>query len=289
MTTCKICGSALGKELLVHFKPDRFETHVGISSDGYVRKWLACEGCGSATNIHTPENVEKLKEIASNYYEIDFANSHISEKYKKIMNLPDEASDNADRVFRMQKLFSRLGHFENQTSRVLDIGAGTGVFLSKFLQKEAKTDRKWTALAVEPDPNAVAHLRQLKLFDVDANIYDDKYEGGNFDLITLNKVVEHLDDPNALVKSAGRGLNAENGILYVEVPDVLTIGRRADTDNIVGALHNYLYSTMGLDITFKQAGLETLEVFRMVEPSGKLSVAGFAVCPEFIDRWSKKF
>lgn len=286
-SACKICGGELKAVLLRHSKPDRFEKHVGISEEGYLREWYECETCGSATNVHQPENFAKLQTIASSYYEIDFANSSIAEKYQKVMNLPEGNSDNADRVARFQTLFDRLGFGSGEEMTVLDIGAGTGVFLSKFLQMEKGTDRNWRALAVEPDPNAVAHLRSLSLFDVDAKIYDESYEGGQYDLITLNKVVEHLEDPNHLIASAGRGLKKESGILYVEVPDVETIGRRPDTDNIVGALHNYLYSVQGLVMSFKQAGLRTLEASRIIEPSGKMSVIGYAVWPEFLDKWSK--
>lgn len=283
---CAVCDGNLSAELLVHSQPDRFEQYVGISSKDYVRRWLECENCGTATNIHQTENLEKLRNIASNYYEIDFSNSTIAEKYNKIMALPDDESDNADRVNRIQRLLERFKHITNAPRKVLDIGAGTGVFLSKFLKEEEKTSRDWLALGVEPDPKAVQHLRGLGFFKVDEKIYDEAYEGNNYDLITLNKVVEHLENPNELIASAGRGLCKDTGILYVEVPDVLTIGRRSDTDNIVGALHNYLYSTQGLEISFKRAGMETLGVFRIVEPSGKLSVAGFAVWPEFIDRWA---
>ncbi|WP_085906810.1 class I SAM-dependent methyltransferase [Kiloniella majae] len=286
-TNCLICNGELGKEILTHSSPDRFEKHVGITDAGYTRSWLECNNCKSATNVHKKENLDRLRNIASNYYEVDFKSSSIPDKYNKIMNLPDTQSDNTNRVYRIQSTLSRLSLFEGNTSRILDIGAGTGVFLSKFLQEEAKTNRKWEAVAVEPDPHAVEHLNNINLFQVDPQIYDETYETGNFDLITLNKVVEHIEKPNVLISSAGKGLKREKGILYVEVPDVLTIGRRPDTDNIVGSLHNFLYSSTGLDLSFRNAGMETLEIFRFVEPSGKLTVAGFAVWPEFIDRWSK--
>jgi hypothetical protein len=50
--------------------------------------------------------------------------------------------------------------------KVLDIGAGTGVFLSKFISEEAKLGRIWQGLAFEPDAMAATHLRTLEMFEV---------------------------------------------------------------------------------------------------------------------------
>ena len=40
-----------------------------------------------------------------------------------------------------------------------------------------------------------------------------------FDLISFNKVLEHLKNPIMLLKSSKRFLN-KNGIVYIEVPDI---------------------------------------------------------------------
>ena len=140
---CAICGAPLGRELLRIAQPDRFERHVGIGAQGYDRRWIECSGCGAASNVQSPGNRERLETIAAGYYEVDLAGSSVAEKYAKVMSLPAEKSDNAQRVKRTHSFLRGRGVV---AGRVLDIGAGTGVFLSRFLREGSG----WSGVAVEP-------------------------------------------------------------------------------------------------------------------------------------------
>lgn len=278
--TCSICGSRLGRELLQITMPDRFERHVGIGSGGYVRRWIECNGCGTATNVHAPENLEKLATIASGYYEVDFKSSSIADKYAKVMNLPRSQSDNVQRVERIINFLrgwrGRGLPTKPVPSRALDIGAGTGVFLSKFLQETRKELWDWTGMAVEPDPAAAGHLRSLGLFEVTQNIFSTSLGLMGFDLCTLNKIVEHLPDPVSLLRQVNYALS-QNGLLYVEVPDKLTAFHRSPDDNILGALHHHLYTMEGLAVLCGAAGFVPMRIDRFFEPSGKITLAAIAV------------
>lgn len=284
--TCSICGGRLGRELLIMTMPDRFERHVGIAADGYVRRWVECNGCGTAANVHAPENLEKLATIAAGYYEVDFKSSSIADKYHKVMSLPCSQSDNAHRVVRIVD-FLRAWHelglpTKPMASRVLDIGAGTGVFLSKFLQETRKESWDWTGMAVEPDPVAAEHLRSLGLFEVTQSIFSTSLGLAGFDLCTLNKVVEHLPDPASLLHQVSCALS-QNGLLYVEVPDKLTVFHRSPDDNILGALHHHLYTIEGLTVLCGVAGFVPIRIDRIFEPSGKITLAAIAVTKNTAD------
>ena len=98
---CAICGGALGRELLRITVPDRFERHVGIAAEGYARSWVACDGCGAATNVLAEGNRAKLDSIAAGYYEVDLAGGSVADKFARVMALPPERSDNAQRVARV--------------------------------------------------------------------------------------------------------------------------------------------------------------------------------------------
>jgi hypothetical protein len=106
------------------------------------------------------------------------------------------------------------------------------------------------------------------------------FEG--FDLCTLNKVVEHLVDPVELLRQAGTALSPNRGVIYVEVPAKETIDCRPANDNILGALHRQLYDIGSLNTAMTRAGLEVIQVERIYEPSGKISIVGFAVMNELI-------
>lgn len=268
---CSICGGALGKELLRITEPDRFERHVGIRKEGYLRSWVECERCGAVTNVQERENAARLDALAAGYYEVDLAGSSVAEKYAKVMGLAPERSDNAQRVARIRAFLSRRGI---QGGRVLDIGAGTGVFLSRFLREAASAT--WEGVGIEPDPAAAAHLRSLKSFDVVEDLFMPGLALGKFQLVTLNKVVEHLAAPVALVADAATALADDHSVLYVELPDKRTIRERPPSDNILGALHCHLYDARSVRKLVEAAGLSLLKTEQIVEPSGKISVYAFA-------------
>jgi len=160
--------------------------------------------------------------------------------------------------------------------RVLDIGAGTGVFLARFLDRTEAKGWRCEAITVEPDPNAAAHLRGLRRFPVLETLFTRGAVEGTFDLCTLNKVVEHVAEPLPLLREVAAALRPDGGLLYVEVPDKETVFHRPSNDNIVGALHRHLYTVAGAAIVLERAGLHPLRVDRVYEPSGKISIAAFA-------------
>jgi SAM-dependent methyltransferase len=275
---CTVCGGALARELLRIARPDRFERHVGIAEAGYSRAWVECGDCGVATNVHRPENRARLASIAAGYYEVDFQAATIGEKYAKVMALPPAASDNALRVGRVHAFMADWLRPDATAAKVLDIGAGTGVFLARFL-RESPPGRAWKALAVEPDPTAAAHLRSLGLFEVRDAVYTASSGLRDYDLCTLNKIVEHVPEPVPLLRDAGAALRDPGGVVYVEVPDKLTIDHRRPEDNILGALHCHLYDFRSLGILLERARLVPLRIDQLFEPSGKISVAAFATLP----------
>jgi 2-polyprenyl-3-methyl-5-hydroxy-6-metoxy-1,4-benzoquinol methylase len=282
---CPICGGSIGVCLLEILNPDRFEVYAGVEAAGYKRQWSECTNCGAAINIHPSGVVEKLAAISSGYYEIDLKASSVSQKYQQVMSLPSASSDNALRVKRVGEFVAdwrlRVGVCQSRM-RVLDIGAGTGVFLSKFISEEARINRIWEGCAFEPDDNAAAHLRTLKMFKVNHGLFTRSATIHNVDLCTLNKVVEHLLDPVDLMREAATSLNPTSGVLYVEVPAKETIECRTAADNILGALHHQLYDICSLDFAFRAAGMAVMRLERIYEPSGKISIAGFAVMPEAV-------
>ena len=272
MTECAICNGKDAREILLIDKPDRFEQSVGIEPDGYARAWIECKQCGAATNAMQDNNASRIEALRSAYYEVDFLNSDIGEKYRYVMSLPESKSDNAGRVRRVVEVASKwLG--ESTPPRVMDIGAGTGVFLSRLVDQ---TSGAWPAVGVEPDPRAASHLKKLAKFEVVEALFCGQSELKDFNLITLNKVLEHIERPLPFLETVAESLDAGNGLLYIEVPDKLTALLRPPEDNILGALHCHLYDPKSLGYLIGLAGLELLQVNRVLDPSGKLTVYAFA-------------
>lgn len=276
---CRCCGGLLNRLLLKHMSPDRFEIACGVGARGYERLWMECDECGAATNILNDDCLKKLNSLSDSYYEVDYQGADISSKYDWVMSLPENNSDNAGRARRVDALFNNWISVKDATTgaRILDIGAGTGVFLSRFL---SISDVTWDAVAVEPDPNAAKHLRALNKFFVEEGFFTGAEQFGLFDLITLNKVLEHVIEPLDLLRCSAAALKSKSGALYVEVPDVKTIDYKPPTDNILGALHRHLYTPKSLEMMFEKVGLVTVQAARVIDPSGKITVYGFALHPE---------
>jgi len=75
--------------------------------------------------------------------------------------------------------------------------------------------------AIEPDPVAAEHLRGIDRFRVVEGVFDRDFPDAEIDLITLNKVVEHIEHPLPLLSACREKLSA-NGLLYVELPDLMS-------------------------------------------------------------------
>ncbi len=104
--------------------------------------------------------------------------------------------------------------------RVLDAGCGAGYGAALLAAAGARS-----VLGVDVAAEAIAyadahyHLPNLSYRVADVQSFDG--EGAAFDLIVSFEVIEHLDDPFALVRTAHR-LLAPHGLFVVSTPNVAT-------------------------------------------------------------------
>lgn len=270
---CTICNNDLHKKLLLIDKPDRFEISVGISEVAYERIWAECNVCGLATNLLPSDSDLKLKKVRNSYYEVDLLGASVTDKYNLIMQMPPEKSDNAGRVDRILQFIEFWQPTTAEVFKVLDIGAGTGVFLSRLMDK---VNFNLSCVGIEPDPIAAKHLIKLEKFQVFEAMFVGQESLRDFNLITLNKVLEHIDQPIDFLKKISASINKKNGLVYIEVPDKLTASLRPNTDNILGTMHHHLYDPKSLISVINSSGLEVLSMSRVLEPSGKITIFAFA-------------
>jgi len=249
---------------------------MGIPAEGYRRTWQICDLCGSATNQHPHATSQRLAAMGTAYYEVDFAGAPLRPKFDRVMAMPASQSDNAGRVMRILDAAERFIPASVDPIRLIDIGAGLGVFGARFLLEARLRNRRVNCTLYEPDPKAAEHLRSLAGLNVVEGLFSAETAKPGAQIITMNKVLEHIRVPLDVLKDIAACLHPTEGFAYIEVPDVATIGNRAPEDNILGALHHHLYSPAGLTLLLRSAGLEVLLVNRILEPSGKMSVYAFA-------------
>ncbi|MEK6477048.1 class I SAM-dependent methyltransferase [Catalinimonas sp. 4WD22] len=263
---CYLCGATDHKEIVrLRHKPEG-ETDYGIPADQYDRVITQCLNCLVYTNQH-----ELLSSaMYEGAYNASISLGSIRERYDKVMNLPPEKSDNRQRVQRIAD-FLQAKDIALDDCDVLDVGSGTCVFLGAM---KALGPR---CACIDPDPQAVKHAQEyVGLPIAHAGTLDDFPYEKKFDLITFNKVLEHVKDPVNMLEKAERLLK-EGGFVYVELPE----GARAEQQAIVAQRQEFFveHYTIFNEFSFRKlaerAGFETQEIEIITEPSGKLTIYGF--------------
>jgi len=170
-----------------------------VSVDGH--DVIECAVCGFC-HIDPLLSDEDLKK----FYNGEFYEKECSDYFR---NAED---DKEWSMLRSGYYFEKL---ENLTKgrRLLDIGSGPGYFL------EAAQERGWSVLGFEASTIAAEYTSARGI-----PVINDFYSAGKaqnlgeFDVISLNLVLEHLRDPISVIDDAKRML-APGGLLFLTVPN----------------------------------------------------------------------
>ncbi|MCJ8344559.1 class I SAM-dependent methyltransferase [bacterium] len=269
--TCKICGSKLEK-IVMDFNSN-YNKQLDSCNFQYERTFKECSSCFcfQSSLIATILDTNIFSE---QYYEkVDKEN--LSHKFQRVMSMNRDQSDNLRRVERIQHYIQFYQeNFQLVTQKnLLDIGSGTGVFPAKFQE----LSKDWNFTLLEPDPSACKHLQQeiKKSQIVQGFLNPQLFSSNQFDLITFNRCLEHMPNPVEVLKVA-QNILKENGLIYIEVPDTLTLSIRDQSDEAFGDAHLFIFSPESLNIAFKRANLTLLSSGRTKEPSGKFTTYAFA-------------
>src|SRR3989338_1072994 len=137
---------------------------------------------------------------------------HDAQEYLPYAN--DPSRELKERLATLERLAKKKG-------RLLDIGAGKGEFLAIARQ------RGWEVEGVEPSEDMVRHAQQQHQLTLRYGALEQAaFPDGYFDAVTLNMVLEHVDDPHGLLQAIYRVL-APGGLLFVEVPNMESFMLRA--------------------------------------------------------------
>lgn len=265
--TCPLCH---GADLRVHFvysEPPPQETRFPLTAgETYWRELHRCEDCGhfvesfalDQSRLYTGEYITSL------YQDSD----GLRRNFDRINALPAEKSDNAGRARHVDS-FARARLSDDNGFALLDVGAGLGVFPARMKAYG------WTCSAIDMDERLAAHYRDV--VGVTGLVGDVRaIEGiGPFDLITFNKVLEHVEDPVGMLASVAR-LLTPGGIVYVELPDgeAAEIEGKEREEYLLGHMHVFSFASFALLIA--RAGFESMSCERLREPSTKFTLRGFA-------------
>jgi SAM-dependent methyltransferase len=269
---CPICGDGRVETVFIYHKPPQGEIRFEFSSSGYYREVFCCKNCGHFISTHAMDTSALYK---NEYVQSTYGGDEgIRSVFDRIIALDPSRSDNHGRVQRILE-FTRVHvtspALEKRLPTVLDIGSGLCVFL--YRMKAAG----WDCTALDPDPRNVRHARQVVgVHTVNAD-FNSAHDLGKFDLVTFNKVLEHVQDPAAMLAKSKENLNA-GGIVYVEVPDGECAVAEGPGREEFFIEHHHVFSMASLALLARRAGFVPLLIERLQEPSTKYTLRAFLVC-----------
>lgn len=159
--------------------------------------------------IDKPSKQELAKYYADKYYQSETANYRHSYPSEELQAIRLKIAQKAWRIADLRET-DNPGH-------LLDVGCGEGFTLAEFQkwhwQVEGLDHSRAGIMAMNPQLQDRVH--QGDLFElVDARVAG----GGQYDVVWLSNVLEHVIDPVKLMKSLRR-LIASDGVLVVTVPN----------------------------------------------------------------------
>lgn len=181
-----------------------------------VRNWefpekfriVKCFSCGLVFLSPRPRRL-----FISNYYakesywgtDLGDTNSHLPIDWKK------QREEGYRNIYK--KIFQEKSH-----GSILDIGAGTGVFLSKFKEKD------WQVSGIEYSKDAATYSKRVFGLDIKSGDFlDYSIKRNTYDVIVLNNSLEHLYSPKETLEKAHFVLK-NDGLLVITVPNFNSIG-----------------------------------------------------------------
>lgn len=219
---CNLCG---GTDVTVV---------AGRSRSGQPLRSVACKGCGLVWSDPRPHE-------ARQFYEDDYRLAYkqtFEPQPKHVLRAGDVA------LSRLAKIRPWL----QGRLQILDVGSGGGEFA--YLLKTLGHDVQ----GVEPNKGYAGYAAAQYGLDITRGFIGDvPLPEGGFDLITIWHVLEHTEDPGAVLRQL-RGALRPGGTLVVEVPNVEATCQSPRSS--FHEAHLYTFNTATLEHLAAKSGLQ---------------------------------
>lgn len=170
--------------------------------------------------------------------------------------------------------------FRKKKGKVLDIGAGTGLLLSKF------KDEGWEVDGVELTGNAVKYAKRKYGIKLKQGDFLKKRIKEKYDVIILNGALEHLHKPLETLTQARNNLK-KRGCILISIPNYDSIGRRLFGKNWFAwqpPRHLYHFSPKTVKMMLEKAGYQRITIehnFRIQNQYIFFQSARYMMSPKF--------
>jgi 2-polyprenyl-3-methyl-5-hydroxy-6-metoxy-1,4-benzoquinol methylase len=153
-----------------------------------------------------------------------------------------------------------LSGIEQDTPRLLDVGAGSGWLM------EQMSALGWWAEGVDFDPHAVdqAQAKGMKMHR--GSLAEQNFPESSFDAVTMSHSVEHVPDPITVLSEARRILRS-GGRLSVATPNTRSMLHQEFGQHwfaLDPPRHLYLFNRDALADALRKAGFERFRIFTSI-------------------------
>ncbi len=167
-----------------------------------ISSFVRCQNCGLVYQNPRP-TVEEIGQFYPPNYEI--------------FNV-DKVKQNSSRILQHIMQYGinkrcRVVNREKKGGMLLDVGCATGIFLETMRETQ-----RWQVKGVELSKNASQIAREKNLDVITGTLEQANFSDGQFDVVTLWDVLEHLHDPAGSLNEIHRILKP-NGIIVLRVPN----------------------------------------------------------------------
>ncbi|HCE68583.1 MAG TPA: hypothetical protein DER40_14055 [Geobacter sp.] len=225
--TCRFCGSA-----------ELHETIGPVLRSGALCSVFFCDQCSIGMTWPQPDAATLVRLYAPGEYRADRGKRFIA---------PIEFLFELHKKWLIWRINSSM-----KSGRMLDVGCGSGFLASLF------AGAGWDVTGVERDDDTAIHARETYRIAV---VTDIDHARGPFDLIMVNHVLEHLDDPLRMLEKC-RELLAPGGRLIIAVPNFSSLQAKvggAGWFHLDMPFHLYHFSEQGLVGLLHKAGFSVVE------------------------------
>ena len=257
LTSCKICG---GQKFKVLFKQK--DKNLGVPGKFGVS---VCKNCRVYFMNPFPEKKDTAKYYPTkSYYSlstIDKDSLKTNLKIKIYKTFGKEGFDLKKLLLAPIYSFSR-GVVFKKNAKLLDIGSGSGQFLYEIKQVGMQ------GYGVEPGKYDKASAKREGLTIQNTGSLK-RYKPQYFDIVTLNHVIEHLDEPRTTLREIRRVLKKE-GTLIIGLPNTNSWAAKLFGKNwyqLDMPRHLLNYSEKLLKDLLEEAGFKILKVRHNSRPS----------------------
>jgi SAM-dependent methyltransferase len=204
-----------------------------------IKNELAMVSCRDCQTLYTPYSPW----YSSEYFYLGY--------YLK----PEEVQTPAFVKTRLEEIVTALGSYR-QTNRLLDLGCGAG----DLLQVARKLH--WQGQGVDVSSAAAQHVRQLGFEVFAGELEAAEFPAAHFDVVTAAELIEHVFEPQALVREVARILRP-GGLFWLTTPHARGLSARLlglKWQCIWPPEHLQVFSIAGLKALLREAGFGEIRV-----------------------------